>query len=240
MTDSDLAELFWANSAVTRVGVERLRRRIDSYLPTEGPRLLTYPPADIPLPRPRDGLARLQSRRQSRREFGPGQLTLGQLGGVLGGLAANDRGTRAYPSAGGLYPLETFCLANAVGGGLSGKVLCHNPDNHTLSVAGPLPPWDGWRDALNFACASPPQAVVVLVAFPDRTLDKYGPLGARFVLIEVGHAAQNLALRVEQEGLAGCELGAVVEHEMVPLLGLEGERAWIPLAYAVGLPAHTR
>ncbi|MEW6153362.1 MAG: nitroreductase family protein [Actinomycetota bacterium] len=82
-----------------------------------------------------------------------------------------------------------------------------------------------------------PQVVVVFVLFTDRVVAKYGAMGRRFALMEVGHAAQNLALRLAADGLGGCQAGGVVETEMLGLLGLDGTPARVALAYACGLPA---
>ena len=71
----------------------------------------------------------------------------------------------------------------------------------------------------------------------DRVVEKYGATGGRFALIEVGHAAQNVALRVAADGLAGWLAGGVVESELLAMLHLDGTPARVALAYACGLPA---
>ncbi len=70
----------------------------------------------------------------------------------------------------------------------------------------------------------------------DELLDKYGCRGERFALIEIGHAAQNLALPVTAERLAGCEIGGTVDSQLRSLLDLGDARARVGLAYACGLP----
>ncbi len=68
----------------------------------------------------------------------------------------------------------------------------YNADNHSLSVVGPL--GESYADTLSLdGFEGVPQLIVVFVLFPDRMTEKYGERGGRFALIEVGHAAQNLA-----------------------------------------------
>jgi nitroreductase len=80
----------------------------------------------------------------------------------------------------------------------------------------------------------------VFVLFPDRATAKYGERGGRFALIEVGHAAQNLALRLVAEGMAGCEAGGLLDEPVKALLRLDGTGAQVALGYACGLPEIAR
>jgi SagB-type dehydrogenase family enzyme len=105
-------------------------------------------------------------------------------------------------------------------------------------VVAELPPWDAYRDAVDAdAFAGIPHVVVVFVLFPERITAKYGERGGRFALIEVGHAAQNLALRLARAGMAGCELGGLLDEHVKALLRLERTSAQIALGYACGLRA---
>ena len=63
-----------------------------------------------------------------------------------------------------------------------------------------------------------------------------GPRGGRFALIEVGHAAHSLALRLTREKLAGFEMGGLLDREILRLLGLRDRPARVALGYACGLP----
>lgn len=59
--------------------------------------------------------------------------------------------------------------------------------------------------------------LVVDVAGVSR---KYGARGSRFALQQVGHAAQNLGLRLAADGLTGYVLGAALDHAELDLLGV--------------------
>lgn len=232
-------EQFWEASTLTPATLPRFVAGIRRYQEPDHPRRATYPAPDIALPVSRDRLAGLFRARHSARRFATGRMPMKKLGSLCTAFGLTDAGKRAFPSAGSLYPLEVYCLANAVEG-LDPAVLCYNPDNHSLSPVGPLPPWDTYRSELNFECDGVPQLVFIFVLIDDRLLDKYGARGGRFALIEIGHAAQNLALRVTAEGLSGCEIGGTVDTNLRSLLDLDGTSARVALAYACGLPAPGR
>jgi len=232
----DAFELFWRNSNLTPASLRPFATRVQSYVASERPRVCTFAAPDVALARPDDRLARLVDRRRSVRSFAPGALSVRQLGRLLAAVSARPDGGRSYPSAGALYPLEVFCLTGEVTGGLGHSVLCYNPDDHSVTPVGPLAPWPDWSDAINLVTDGAPQVVLAFVLFVDQVLEKYGDLGGRLALIEVGHAAQNLALRLAADGLVGCEAGGVVEPTLLSLLHLDGTEARVALAYACGTP----
>lgn len=233
---SEAFEEFWLAATPTAATAWRLRARIDAHQPSAAPRLCTYPGPGRTLPRARDAVTTALGRRRSQRSFAPGALAAAQVGSLCEAFASGPGGHRAFPSAGGLYPLEVFVVLHEVRG-LDAGVHCYNPDDHSLSPVGPAPPWERWQHMAVFPAEGRPQAVFVFVLFCHETLARYGELGGRLALLEVGHAAENLALRVAVEGLAGCEVGAPFEDALLGLIGLAGSGARIPLAYAVGLPA---
>ena len=233
--NATLFDLFWENSKLGPRTVQTFRRRLEEYAATDHePWQLIYPGADVPLQRATDGLARLFDKRRSARTFSSVALPVRRLGRLLSAFAAGSSASRGFPSAGGLYPLEIFCLLKNVSGGPGRTAVHYNPDNHTLSVVGPLP--ENHADALNLdGFEGVPQLVVAFVLFPDRMTEKYGERGGRFALIEVGHAAQNLALRLVRERLIGCEIGGFLDEEIIRILSLEGTGAQVALGYACGI-----
>ena len=67
-------------------------------------------------------------------------------------------------------------------------------------------------------------AVFAFTVVERRTTRKYGPRGVRYVHIEVGHAAQNLALQATALGLGTVTVGAFDDAVVARLLHLpEGE-----------------
>lgn len=234
---SALYDLFWENSKLGRRTVPAFRRRLEHWAVADhDPEPLVYPGSDVRLRRADDRLARLIAARRSRRAFSTSPLPARRLGRLLSAFAAGTHGARGFPSAGALYPLEIFCLLENVSGSPGRAAVHYNADNHSLSVVGPLPAVDDYADALTLdGFEGIPHVMVVFVLFPSLMTEKYGERGGRFALIEVGHAAQNLALRLVREGLVGCEVGGLLDDEVVRILGLDRKGAQVALGYACGL-----
>jgi len=188
----------------------------------------------VPLPEPEPGAASLSDVLRSRRSgrelsggFGLGGLsTLLQqaLGPTL--VYATDSGVtqavRAWPSAGGLYPLDTYVLARAVDG-LAPGLYHYNIATVALERMPARPVDEVVRDGFfwqDWVCNA--AAIVLLVAAFDRTLAKYGERGYRLVLLDAGHAAQNLLLVSEQERLGACAVAGFCDDALTADLGIDG------------------
>jgi SagB-type dehydrogenase family enzyme len=236
---AELYDLFWENSKLNAVTIRRFRARVEEYLATTDPArpALQLPSADVPLERPRDRLARLTEDRRSVREFSDKPLSMAKIGRLLAALGRSRHG-RTFASAGGAYPLEVFCLLNRVAGPVGRNAVFYNYDNHSVAPVAPLPEWSELAEVINLELVvGEPQVLFVFVLFPERATAKYGERGGRFALIEVGHAAQNLALRLVQERLVGCEAGGLLDDAVKRLLRLEGTNAQVALGYACGFAA---
>lgn len=64
--------------------------------------------------------------------------------------------------------------------------------------------------------------LVFITAMFERSIFKYGDRGYRFVLLEAGHAAQNLNLVSNALGLGSLNIGGFFDREMDDFLGLDG------------------
>lgn len=199
-------------------------------------------PADIALPAPRLGegmpVADAIARRRSLRAYRSQALSVAELAQILWaalGVTAPD-GKRAVPSAGALNPLEAHVVVGAVDG-LPPGLYRYDAPRHRLA---PCREGDLRRDLAAIAAhqdwmAAAP-AILALTARAAVTTARYGRRGDRYVVVEIGHAAQNACLQATALGLgAGC-VGAFGDAELAALLGLpEGER---PLyLVALGRPA---
>ncbi|HVF75260.1 MAG TPA: SagB/ThcOx family dehydrogenase [Acidimicrobiales bacterium] len=228
---------FWLASELSPATGPAFGERInDAVPPSDYPGRFTYAAADHALPRPTDALAEAQAARASTRDFAPGPLPADALGAVFSAFADGAARRRAWPSAGGLYPLEVFALLLAVDHPLDGRAVHYEPDTHGLTDVGPAPSWAEVQEPLGgMALTGAPQVVVLFVLDPGAMQAKYGNRGGRFALVEVGHAAQNLALRLGASGLAGCELGGTYDRTVKRLLGLDDPAVLVALGYACGL-----
>lgn len=75
----------------------------------------------------------------------------------------------------------------------------------------------------------------------ERTMEKYGDRGYRFILLDAGHMSQNLYLVSEFLGLGIVEIGASkVSDEMIDkLIGLDSDIENIFLAFFSGKVENT-
>ncbi len=177
------------------------------------------PPGTIQLPAPsRSGVVSLEealAQRRSVREFSRGDLTLPQLSQLLWaaqGITSRE-GYRTAPSAGALYPLETYVVVPA-------GLYHYTPVRHQLNLVSagdfrrPL-----FRAALEQQAIIEASAVFVIAAVYERTARKYGPARAeRYAHLEAGHAAQNLLLEAVALGLGAVPMGAFQDAEVKKLL----------------------
>lgn len=160
-------------------------------------------------------------RRRSLREFG-GSLTAADISQLLWaaqGITRED-GYRAAPSAGALYPLETYLLAGEVAG-LEQGIYHYDPYRHELAAHARSDRREELAAAAGgqFYLASAP-AVLVFAAVYARTMQKYGERGRRYVHMDVGHAAENVYLQAEARSLGTVVMGAFDDAQVHALLEL--------------------
>ena len=161
-------------------------------------------------------LERALAQRRSLREFSAAALhcdELAQLAWAAQGVVTRD-GLRTSPSAGALFPLELYIGAGNVADVPSG-MYGYEPSSHRLV---PIAAGDRRRDIANAAwdqhwLAQAP-AIIVVAAVEQRTIDKYGKRGVRYVYMEAGHAAQNVLLQATALGLGGTVVGAFSDAEV--------------------------
>ena len=188
-----------------------------------------------------DGDLSLESalaQRRSLRAFAPDPLSLEELGQLLWaaqGVTA-EWGGRTAPSAGGSYPIELHIAVSAVRG-LDPGAYHYRPADHSLErTAGRDLRDDLVRAALDQESIGAAPVSIVVAAVQARTAERYGSRAERYVTLEAGHVAQNVALQAVALGLGSVPVGAFDDDELAALLGLEpGERPLYILP--VGHPA---
>jgi SagB-type dehydrogenase family enzyme len=203
-------------------------------------RQATPPPDEetgLEMPEPhREGNMTLEeaiAARRSVREYTDQTLSdeqVSQLCWAAQGIT-DDRGHRAAPSAGALYPLELYvALPDGLGHYL--------PDRHTLETVSRedmrLTLWGAGlqQDAIRDAAA-----VFVVTGVVARTAAKYGGRAERYVWLEAGHAAQNLLLQAVALGLAAVPIGAFDDRAVAGALSLPSGCSplyLIPVGYPQG------
>jgi SagB-type dehydrogenase family enzyme len=198
-----------------------------------------------PLPAPRAGrVAGIAARRSSVRSYAPEPMTSEALSDVLHAaygvveVAPLEGGgaflRRSVPSAGGLYPLELYLMVQRVQAAAPG-VYHFDARDGALELVRP----GDWRPAAAEVFYTWPfvleaAAIVCFAAMFERCQKKYGPRGYRYVLLETGHAAQNLCLAAEELGLATLCMGGFRDAALNRLLGLEAPKEGVVYTVAVG------
>ncbi len=180
--------------------------------------------------------------RRSVRKYAPGQVTAAQLSQLLWasqGIVRRGRSValRTAPSAGALYPIETYVVAHAVSGVPQG-LYHYAVDQHLLEqlALGDLRQQTG-QAALDQGMASDADLVLIWTAVFERTTWKYKQRGYRYVYLDAGHVAQNTALAAVSLGLSSCQIAALYDDEVNALLGVDGERESVVYMTSIGKQA---
>jgi SagB-type dehydrogenase family enzyme len=179
--------------------------------------------------------------RRSRRAFTGEPVTLAQLAkllgltyGVTGATEPSGAPGRAAPSAGARFPLELYVVAQRVEG-LAPALYHYHPETHALEVVEARDVSVEVRDALFDQPFLENAAFVLLVgAVFTRTLVKYGDRGYRLVLLDAGHAVENLYLAATAMGLGVTGLGGFLDDALNTLVKLNGEDENVVCCAAVG------
>jgi SagB-type dehydrogenase family enzyme len=150
------------------------------------------------------------------------ELACGETGTICHPQQAGlSQRVRAWPSAGGLYPIETY-LAVLAPGDLNRGIYHYQVQSHALAELAPLPPETRLQE-LVYAEGFWDNAalMVILTGVFARTQAKYGERGYRFIHLDAGHLAQNLLLVSEDLGMAVIPIGGFCEDGLAGAMGLD-------------------
>jgi SagB-type dehydrogenase family enzyme len=183
------------------------------------------------LPPPKTGsrfsLERVLLVRRSIREYTREPLTLFELSQLLWscqGITSTE-GFRTTPSAGAVFPLEIYAVVSRVEG-LPPGVYHYLPERkeHRVklikrgSIGKQLFELSTQQDFIKRVAVN-----LVIATVTSRMEKQYGEAALRLVLMEMGHAVQNVHLQAEALGLGSVAVGYLQEAEVRELLGIEAE-----------------
>ncbi|HSM55053.1 MAG TPA: SagB/ThcOx family dehydrogenase [Candidatus Sulfomarinibacteraceae bacterium] len=205
----------------------------------QAPRIPLVPPESFSLGRV--PLIDVIGRRQSRRTYSAGPLTLEELSfllwatqGVHKIIREGKATARTVPSGGARHPFETYPVVNNVEG-LEPGIYRYLPLSHELLLEDTP---DNLPEAVHRACLQPfvAEAAVVFVwsVIPYRSEWRYSFLSHKVIAQETGHLGQNLYLASEAIGAGACVLGTYDQEAIDALLGLDGEDEFVIYIAAVG------
>lgn len=181
----------------------------------------------IKLPSPRldssISVEKALSKRRSVRGYKNESLSLADISQLLWaaqGITDKARGLRTAPSAGALYPLEVYIITGSVMG-VEQALYKYAPGEHELIKVknGDLRP-QLMAAALGQAPVREAPLVIAITAVYERTMQKYGERGRRYVWLEAGHAAQNLYLQAVALNLGLVVIGAFDDEGVKRILAL--------------------
>lgn len=141
---------------------------------------------------------------------------------------------RTAPSAGALYPFETYVYIDRVEG-VSQGIYHFNVGEFTLASLKE----GNFNSLITAASLGQPvvrKAAVVLIwtAMMLRCMVKYRERAVRYIGMDLGHVCQNVQLAATALGLGSCPIGAFYDDELNELLALGGEEETVLYMVTVG------
>ncbi|WNZ30343.1 MAG: SagB/ThcOx family dehydrogenase [Candidatus Bathyarchaeota archaeon] len=180
-------------------------------------------------------------RRRSVRSFSEQSLSLMQLGYLLWSSTGIQRVDGSYefrnaPSAGALYPIETYLFAKKVDT-IDMGLYHYNIKSHLLEQI----KTGDFSDYLANSCLgqsmlSSAPVVFIWSAVFSRSKWKYKQRAYRYIYLDCGHIAQNLAMSATSMGLGSCQIGAFYDDELNNLMELDEKQESVVYLSAVGHP----
>jgi len=165
--------------------------------------------------------------RRSVRQFSSEPITTKQLSTLLwatqGITESNERfAFRTVPSAGALYPVQTYLVSLNISN-IAPGVASYDEKDHSLH-------WmrtGDFRNVLFEATIKQKMvldaaAVFVWIAAVNRSVWRYAQRAYRYIYLDAGHMAQNTALAATALGLGTCAIGAFYDDALDDLLILDG------------------
>ncbi len=181
------------------------------------------------------------NRRRSVRNFSDATIKksiLSQLLWASQGITMESMGyeLRATPSAGALYPVETYLVIHNVEE-INPGIYHYGVKNHELEQL----KQEDFRDAVARAALDQDMTFSANVVFIwtgvfGRSKWKYNQRAYRYVYLDAGHIAQNLALAAVSLGLSTCQIAALYDEEVNSLIDVDGEEESVLYMTVVGHP----
>ncbi len=160
--------------------------------------------------------------RRSERDYTNEALTLQEVAQLLWAAQGitDPRGYRAAPSAGATYPLEIYVVVGNVEGVAKGIYRYKPHQNELEKVVSGEQRGALAQAALNQQFIAQAPVNLVITAVYERTTQRYGERGIRYVHMEAGHAAQNVYLQAVALNLGTVVVGAFHDNQVKEILNL--------------------
>lgn len=204
----------------------------------------SYPDSEsISLPEPtKSGGAKIWDilmNRRSRRDYTAEYLSLPELSQLIWATQgvtayAGRYALRTSPSAGALYPIETYIIVNRING-LEPGVYHYNVLNHTLELVkkGEFGK-DISKAGLEQTMLEDASFVFIWTAIIARSKWKYGERAYRYIYMDAGHIGQNAYIAAEAMGFGCCTVGAFFDDEVGSIIGIDNKEEIVVYLCSIG------
>lgn len=168
------------------------------------------------------------AKRRSIREFSRQSITFSELSQLIWatqGITSKVYGFdfRASPSAGALYPIETYIVANRVGEIPPGLYHYNVKEAQLILLKEGHFGSDLQYAGLGQEMLEEAACVFIWTAVVERSKWKYRERAYRYIYMDVGHIGQNLYLAAAVLNLGCCTVGAFFDEEVDRLIGVDGK-----------------
>jgi SagB-type dehydrogenase family enzyme len=146
---------------------------------------------------------------------------------------------RTSPSAGALYPIETYIATNNVED-IEKGLYHYNIKNFSLeeiklgNFGNKLA-----HSSLDQQMCADASVVFIWTAIFRRSKWKYSQRAYRYIYLDAGHIAQNLALAATSISCGSCECGAFFDDELNSIVGIDGTIESTICLSVVGYPKYS-
>lgn len=201
------------------------------------------PKAKLPAPERAGGMPVWEAvgRRRSVRDFRRSPVSTEDLSQLLWASQGvtkvmGEYALRSAPSAGALYPVETYLSVQMVEG-IEPGIYHYGVREHELELLQPGDFRAGVaKAALNQGFLAEAAVVFAWTAVFARSKWKYKERAYRYVYLDAGHIAQSVALAAVALGLGSCQIAALYDDEVNAILGVDGKEESVVYMTALGRP----
>lgn len=201
------------------------------------------PKAKLPAPERAGGMPVWEAvgRRRSVRDFRRSPVSTEDLSQLLWASQGvtkvmGEYALRSAPSAGALYPVETYLSVQTVEG-IEPGIYHYGVREHELELLQPGDFRAGVaKAALDQGFLAEAAVVFAWTAVFARSKWKYKERAYRYVYLDAGHIAQSVALAAVALGLGSCQIAALYDDEVNAILGVDGKEESVVYMTALGRP----
>jgi SagB-type dehydrogenase family enzyme len=126
------------------------------------------------------------------------------------------------PSAGALYPIETYVVVNRVNELNAGLYHFDIKENQLILLKEGNFGRDLSQAGLGQEMLEEASCIFIWTAIVARSRWKYRERAYRYIYMDAGHIGQNLYLAATALNLGCCTVGAFYDEELDQLIGIEG------------------